>query len=189
MEQHTWGEKMEEWDRHEAQAKAELLRRHGLEREQDLPVNVEGLVLQAQEDDDAPAFDRAYGELFATFARQDRVLIFASVLAPQLAVQSASMAAAGTDTTHDVDFWWSVERYRRGLVRTVNDYATHTLTHGAPLLAGRGLWAQIPPFVYRPPPGSLAARSSWGSLLVLLGWTLGAAWWARRGARAMEVGE
>jgi ABC-2 type transport system permease protein len=173
---------------------AELLRRtlaqYGVSKADDLPVNLAGIRLQDQEDHDAPHFDRVYGELFGTFAAQERLTTWGALAAPLLAVQSVSMAAAGTDGAHAADFWLAAERHRRTMVTTLNRFITaHPVKGGAyGLTADREAWDLVPPFAYAPPPARFALDHALAPLAVLLAWLLAALGACALAARSPRLG-
>lgn len=189
VSRNTWGSDFSQWDQRELAIKAAAKRQYGVARDEDLPVNVAGLVLMRQEEDDAAGFDRSYGALFATLDRQEQTLRAVSLLAPALAVRSASMAAAGTDLPHRLDFWWAVERYRRSMMATINQYiATRSRTpDGYTFTADREVWDLVPPFNYDPPASPFAFTATRGAVACLLLWLCGSLTFALISARAMSV--
>lgn len=187
----TWANDFAAWDVKEEQLKAKQRIEHKVSRDVDLPINIAGLVLKQQEDEDAPVYARAYGELFSRFADQERIRSLFSLLAPSIAARQISMAAAGTNLSHRIDFWWAVERYRLQMVRIINDFITyHSRTpDGYSFKADREIWDQVPHFVYATPPAARAAEQSTSSVLVLLLWLVAATFAGWRAGRSMSVGE
>jgi ABC-2 type transport system permease protein len=151
--------------------RAETLKTYGVQRVEDLPINFEGLALQADETYGNAVFDRAYGEVAATFDRQARLQRLASVISPAQALRAVSAALAGTDVAHDRDFASQAETYRRRLVAAMNnDLTLHSKTGDFTYEGDRSTWASVPAFVYTPPPASWAVRQEWASFAVLALW-------------------
>lgn len=132
--------------------KRRTMEKYGVSRVEDLPVNFEGLRLQAGEEHGNEVFDDHFGRLWRAFESQERVHQWASVLSPLMAVRSVSMAMAGTDLAHLRDFTEKTEQYRRMLNKTMNlDVASNSRTGQYFYFAGKELWAKIPEYRYQPP--------------------------------------
>lgn len=157
---------------------AAVMARYGVSRLEDLPVNIDGLRLNASEDHGDAVFDRAWARLEATYAQQRRVLRWTALLSPLVPLQNVSMALAGTDTAHQLHFQTQAEAHRRRIIRLLNnDMAAHAGSAGFDYKASPALWKSIPDFAYRPMPlprviGSilpdLLALAAWAGLAVLL---------------------
>ena len=176
IQRETWHGEPDKWDTAQRSITKGEMARRGLEREIDLPINVAGMVLQRQEDEDAVVFDRHYDRLHGVLASQDRVLDVVGIVSPFLAVQSVSMSAAEADAEHNAHFWRATETYRRRLVGILNAYMTnHTGGNvGYSVLVEREAWSLVPPFSYEAPSVRLAIRRSLLPLMVLVMWALAA---------------
>ena len=153
------------------------LEKHGKTRLEELPFNFNGLVMLESERLAGEVFDQHFGQLWDRLESQDRLVTWAGLVAPLLALRSASMALAGTDFTHHRHFSAAAEKHRRDFVRVLNeDMMDNTAGghHGG--VAGRELWEKLPPFRYEPPPPGHALRAATPGLVVLFLWMAGA--WA-----------
>jgi ABC-2 type transport system permease protein len=165
-----------------------VLRRYGVEKLEDLPVNFDGLALQEGEEYGNQVFDRRWGELWENFARQARVQSVLSLLAPAIAVRDVSMAFAGTDFAHHRDFAMAAERHRRVINRMLNeDMAEKAGREGFSYLAEPALWRRIPQFAYRGPTAGFALAAQRGAIALLAGWCLAAAALAAWSVSRMRV--
>ena len=166
---------------------AALLKKHGVARPEDLPVNLAGVRLQAGEDHGYGIFDRFYGDLFAPMAAQNTLLRRAAAAFPLLGVQSLSMALAGTDLVQHRDFVRAAEEHRRLIQRILNDdIMAHPLKPGAPpYVAGPEVWSRVPAFAYTPPGVMAVVRENIFPLALLAAWLAAAAWFALRSARRL----
>ncbi len=175
-------ERLTPWDELVQTTTAALMAEHGVERPEDLPVNPEGLALIRGEEADTAVYERQYGRLTSIHERQARVFQWGAVAAPLLAVQSASMALAGTDYAHHRDFLNAAETYRTAYVRTLNDavVAQSDLSQTWAFQSGHDLWEEVPPFAYSLPDTAWALRGVNVALALLAAWVLaaacGAAW-------------
>lgn len=166
---------------------ASLLRRHGVERVEDLPVNVRGLQLQLGEEHGNRIFDRYHGDLSGRIERQNRVMDGGALLFPLLGLQALSTALAGTDFAQHRDFVRQAETYRRLVQKLLNDEITaRPLRPGEVHLAGQELWRRIPPFQYPPPALATVLGQQVPALALLAAWAAGAAVFAARSAARLS---
>jgi hypothetical protein len=149
---------------------AKLLAQYNAKRLEDLPINPAGLLMQESEEHSNQVYAHHYARLWSVFERQVTLHNAAAIVAPVLAVRSVSMALAGTDVFHHLDFADAAERYRQLLVKTLNeDWAYNsTPATGETYVADARLWTSIQPFTYTPP--SLALKQQWLALAWLGGW-------------------
>jgi ABC-2 type transport system permease protein len=165
------------------QRTADLLKRYGVSRTDQLPVNLAGLSLQVGEDHGYEVFDRFFGELFAPMEAQNRMLEGFSSLFPMLGAQSLSMALAGTDLVQHRDFIRAAEAHRRAEIKIINDdIMAHPVKVGEVHNGDNELWAKVPPFSYDPPGIVWALKRHAIALACLIGWFSAAAWLAIRSA-------
>lgn len=170
--------------------KQKVLAEYGVERVEDLPVSFAGLALQEGERYGHIVFDRHFGALEDSYRAQERWRRLGALAGPLPALQQVSMAAAGTDIAHHVDFMTQAEAQRRVIVRTLDeDLIAHGVGKDFAYMADETLWATVPEFVYTLPRYlALAARQSLDGLL-LVGWLLFALWLAARAAAHTEAAQ
>jgi len=157
--------------------KQETLKKYQAETVEDLPINFQGIALQAGEEYGNSVFDRHYGALWTAFGRQDTMRKALGFLFPTLAIRELSMALAGTDNQRSRDFAESAERYRRDLVLTLNrDLEQNGADLGFMYQAGPELWRSMPEFRYQPPAlyASIKDQSmAWAALVLWLSVAVG----------------
>jgi ABC-2 type transport system permease protein len=103
-----------------AQLRASLLARHGVQRPEDLPVNLRGVVAQASEEKLTQTLNRYAEAQMQAEVQQAAVLARQGWLSPLLAVAEASRALAGTDLTHHHRFLREAEALRYDFVQGLN---------------------------------------------------------------------
>ncbi|RUL82807.1 ABC transporter permease [Tautonia sociabilis] len=166
----------------------ELLDRYDVDFVEDLPINFQGVALQAGEDHGNAVFDRHYDALWSTFDHQDAARSALGFLAPTLAIRSLSMGLAGTDAVEHRAFAEAAEAHRRELVRLLNDdLATNGADLGFMYQAGPELWGQMPRFRFEPPPVAGTIARLGPSWLALGLWTIVAAAAAAWSARTLRI--
>lgn len=125
----------------------EALARYGVSRVEALPINIDGLVLEAGEAHSTEVYGRHFDALQDTIARQNRLTELAGLVDPFVATRALSMSMAGTDYPHHMAFHVAAEAYRRRMVTAMNAWLTHeTRTGDWESAADPALWATVPPF-------------------------------------------
>jgi ABC-2 type transport system permease protein len=155
--------------------KARLLSTYGVARLEDLPVNFRGVDYLEREAQADATFDEAHGLVWQAVDRQIAIQQRAAVVAPLVGVRSLSMAVAGTDVLHHRQFAQAAERYRRRLVRAMNENLAFKSTAVGGYQAGPDLWASLPPFRYEALPLATALAAQRISSAALAGWVLASA--------------
>ena len=127
-----------------------LMKKHGVDSPDLLPVSVPGSSLMEAEEDETRIYRQQFAALRKTYAAQDRAVQFGTVLAPMVAVQAASMGLAGSDLAHHRHFVEAAETYRYDYVQTLNlDMVERNASWD--YRAGRSMWESIPAFTYESP--------------------------------------
>lgn len=150
---------------------AAMAKRYGVGKAEDLPVSLGGLQLEEDERLGNIVYDRQYGALARTYATQRNILRLSGLFSPLAPIQNISMALAGTDTAHQLDFQRQAEAHRRRIVTQMN---TDMIAKGAgkdfDYLADPSFWKTVPAFEYRPPTIATVLRTIWPDFAILLGW-------------------
>ena len=168
--------------------KRDLLAKYQVETVEELPINFQGVALQAGEDFSNAVYDRHHDALWARFARQDRIRRWLGLVFPTLAIRDLSMGLAGTDNRQARAFADAAEAHRRTLVRALNaDLAEHGADLGFQYQAGADLWESLPRFRYEPPSLASTLRAGGVAWLTLIGWLVVLAWLTGRASRTLRV--
>ena len=86
-----------------------------------LPINFDGIVMQADEEYGNLVWDKHFGSNYSIMQKQKSLYQFSGLLNPFASLQSASMGFCGTDMIHHLDFLKKAEDYRRVLIKALND--------------------------------------------------------------------
>lgn len=98
-----------------------VLTKYGVSSDSALPINLDGIVMQADEEYGNLVWDKHIGGVFESFSLQKRLSQWTSILNPMHALKSASMSFAGTDMLHHIHFQKEAEEYRRSFIKKLND--------------------------------------------------------------------
>lgn len=164
--------------------KKRTLKRYGVARVEDLPLNYRGLVAVEGEKFTSSLFDRYAEASFAEQKAQSGVVDMAGALSPAILVRRLSMAAAGTDLAGHQRFLDQAEAYRYAIVQRLNGLqatavrAADDAAKSSDVEAERRSriaaenFAAIPDFRFQPVAPDTLARSAAPGLLGLSVWAL-----------------
>lgn len=155
-----------------AQLEEEYLKKYAVDSVQQLPLNFEGVSMQAGEEFGNKIYDHHVENLRGIFYKQNRLGSLSSLFNPFLSIQRLSMALCGTDMHTFVHFENEVEIYRRELVRKMNNDMAENSQYGEfyGYKAGLDLWQQIPDFKYQTPTVIELIQHYLWELMALIGW-------------------
>lgn len=176
--------------------RAELLRQHGVERVEDLPMNFRGVVAAYSERKLTQVLNTHAERQHAAETLQARQLARHGWLTPALAVSAASQAVAGTDLAHHHRFLAQAEAVRYAFVQGLNRlhaeelaYADDIRRSSDPAAERRTRvaadhWALLERFRFQPDAAADRIARAGAPTLMLLLWGLlaglAAAWAAGR---------
>jgi ABC-2 type transport system permease protein len=151
---------------------AATLRRHGVARIEELPINYAGLVMTEAERISSQEFNAFHEELARVHAAQNRRTLELGLFAPLLAMRAFSMAMAGTDAHHVAQFDAQVEAYRYRFVQQLNELHTTKIRHedDRSQRLDRSEWGKFEGFEPEPPGVRWALRHVVAPVLALAAW-------------------
>lgn len=103
------------------QLKDKVLKEYGVDSISKLPINFDGIKMQADEEYGNMVWDKHFGNLRQVQAKQKKSYQLSGILNPFIALQNTSMGFAGNDNLHHQEFLVQVENYRRNLIKQLND--------------------------------------------------------------------
>tara|TARA_B100002049_G_scaffold71161_1_gene52137 strand:- start:1637 stop:3046 length:1410 start_codon:yes stop_codon:yes gene_type:complete len=98
-----------------------VLDKYNVDDVKELPINFDGLLMQADEEYGNIVWDRHFGENHKILEKQKSTYQISGFVNPFASLQSASMGFSGSDMLHHVDFLQEAENYRRDLIKKLND--------------------------------------------------------------------
>lgn len=109
------------FDKKRDELKENLLKEYNVQKVEDLPINFDGVVMQADEEFGNMVWDKHYGNLNTTMLNQRKVNQYFNLANPFSSLRNLSIGAAGTDLLHHLDFLQNAEEYRRVFIKRLND--------------------------------------------------------------------
>ncbi|PSJ36327.1 ABC transporter permease [Allosphingosinicella deserti] len=182
-------------DPHFAAFKQSVLKRYGVARVEDLPVNYGGLLAIEGERLTSELFDRYARHSFGAQSRQNAIVEAIGALSPTIALRSLSMSAAGTDFAGHRRFLEQAESYRYDLVQRLNRLQAERVTYANDTASDADAdrrkriaashWERMPDFAYRPPDAGTLASGALPGLSIILLWLALAALLLGRASRRL----
>ena len=120
-----------------SQLRARLLAQHGVDRVEDLPVNIRGVIAEASEAKLTEVLNRYAEARMAREAEQEREVATFGWLSPTIALGSASRTLAGTDLVTHHRFLRAAEALRFDFVQGLNRLHAHKLAYRDDVLRSR----------------------------------------------------
>ncbi len=152
----------------------QTLLEYGVDSLAQLPINFDGLRMQADEEYGNQVWDKHFGNLRAVLAKQKQSYQLAGVFNPFVSLQNASMGFTASDNLHHQEFLVQVETYRRDFIKTLNDEHAFggSKTGDWGWKAGNAFFKSVPDYEYRPIAIAAVFPNYLPDLLLLAAWAL-----------------
>jgi len=108
-------------DEREKSLKDSVLLAYGVTSLDSLPINYDGIRMQADEEYGNKVWDKHFGALFDLMLDQKSTMQLAGLVNPFSSLQSLSMGICGTDQWSHLHFQKEAEAYRRVFIKELND--------------------------------------------------------------------
>ncbi len=108
-------------DKRAEELRVKVLNEYGVDSLSQLPINFDGIAMQADEEYGNQVWDKHFGRLREVFREQKQSLQLGGIINPFIALDNSSKGFAATDNLHHQDFLLQVETYRRTFIKTLND--------------------------------------------------------------------
>jgi len=166
-----------------------VLQEYGVDSLSQLPINFDGIVMQADEEYGNKVWDKHFGNLRTVLARQKRSYQLAGIVDPFISLQNASMGFSASDNLHHQEFLVQVEQYRREFIKQLNDEHAYggSKTGDWGWKADNAFFKSVPDYAYQPVSLATVLPRYRTDLLLLAGWTLLTGLLLGLGAKKMQV--
>ncbi|MEM1406388.1 MAG: DUF3526 domain-containing protein, partial [Bacteroidota bacterium] len=161
-------------DEREKVLKDSVLAAYGVASVDSLPINYDGLVMQADEEYGNKVWDKHFGELFDIMQLQKASMQYLGFINPFSALQSLSMGICGTDQWSHLHFQQQAEAYRRVFIKALNDEHAYggSKTGDWSWKAEQAFFNNIEDFHYQTPKYMQAANVYTTDWIILTLWLL-----------------
>ncbi|MBT34069.1 MAG: hypothetical protein CMO01_30770 [Thalassobius sp.] len=101
--------------------KQKILKEYEVDSVEELPINLDGLLMQADEEYGNKVWDKHFGSNYQILKDQKWMYQLLGIIDPFIALQNLSMGFSGSDLFHHQDFLLAAENYRRDFIKSLND--------------------------------------------------------------------
>ncbi len=167
----------------------QVLKEYGVDEVNQLPINFDGLRMQADEEYGNQVWDKHFGSIREVFARQKQSLQLGGLFSPFISLQNASMGFSASDNLHHQEFLVQVENYRRAFIKILNDKHAYggSKTGDWGWQADNEFFRSVSDFNYQPVLLTDTIRHYLMDLLMLLIWSMLTVGLLFSGTRKMQL--
>lgn len=161
-------------DKREEELKQEVLAMYKVDSLEQLPINFDGIVMQADEEYGNQVWDRHFGANNMLLQKQKKAYQLSGLFNPFASLQSVSMGFSGTDMLHHLDFLRQAENYRRNLIKRLNNEHAYggSKTGDWNWKVDNVFFRSIKDFEYKSPSITSMSGHYFIDLLCLIAWVL-----------------
>lgn len=151
-----------------------LLKKYKVDSLNKLPVNADGLLMQADEDYANIVYDKHFSRIRTLIQQQNNISKYASVFNPFLAVRNLSMGLSQSDYQHQLKFVADAELYRRYLINNLNTTMAYggSKTGDWDWTVDSKYWQTVKDFDYARPSFLWSVKNYAHEAAMLLLWTI-----------------
>lgn len=141
-------------DKRAEELEQQVLKEYGVDSLSQLPINFDGIRMQADEDYGNQVWDKHFGHLREVLGQQKRSLQIGGIINPFISLDNTSKGFAATDNLHHQDFLLQVESYRRVFIKQLNDEHAYGGSESGDWgwEADNAFYKSVPDFSYTPTP-------------------------------------
>ncbi len=139
-----------------------------------LPVNVDGLLMQADEEYANLVYDKHFTRIRSIITQQNAVSKYASFINPYLAIRNISMGISESDFKSHLHLLNEAEQYRRYLIKTLNDKMAYggSKTGDWDWMVDASYWNTVKDFNYPTTALEQSLRNNAIEIIALISWLL-----------------
>jgi len=152
--------------------KQRVLKEYGVDSLSQLPINFDGIRMQADEDYGNSVWDKHFGNNRKLLKKQKRSYQLGGILSPFISLQNTSMGFMGNDNLHHQEFLLQVESYRRVFIKMLNDKQTYggSKTGNWGWKEDNAFFRSVPDFKYTPTTISIVFSNYILDVILLVFW-------------------
>jgi ABC-2 type transport system permease protein len=154
--------------------KEKVLKEYGVDSLSQLPINFDGLRMQADEEYGNSVWDKHFGNNREVLRKQKQSVKFGGLINPFISLQNTSMGFMASDNLHQQEFLLQVENYRRVFIKTLNDKQTYggSKTGNWGWKEGTDFFKSVADFEYKPTQVSEVISNYKLDVIVLVMWSI-----------------
>ena len=154
--------------------KEKVLKKYGVDRLSQLPINFDGMRMQADEEYGNIVWDKHFGNNRDVLKQQKESFQLGGIVNPFISLQNTSMGFMASDNLHHQEFLLQVENYRRVFIKMLNDKQTFggSKTGNWSWKEDNNFYKSVPDFDFKPTQISIVIPNYLMDLVLLLIWSI-----------------
>jgi len=151
-----------------------VLKEYGVDSLSQLPINFDGMRMQADEEYGNSVWDKHYGSNRNILHQQKKSFQLGGIINPFIALQNTSMGFMASDNLHHQEFLLQVENYRRVFIKMLNDKQTFggAKTGNWGWKEDNAFFKSVPDFEHRPTQISVVLSNYIMDVSLLILWSI-----------------
>ncbi len=139
-------------DKRGLELKEKVLKEYGVDSLSQLPINFDGMRMQADEEYGNSVWDKHFGNNRNVLQKQKQSFQLGGIVNPFISLQNTSMGLMASDNLHHQEFLLQVENYRRVFIKMLNDKQTYggSKTGNWSWKEDNAFFKSVPDFDYKP---------------------------------------
>ncbi|MGK0329216.1 MAG: ABC-2 type transport system permease protein [Paraglaciecola sp.] len=132
--------------------KEKVLQEYGVDSLSQLPINFDGMRMQADEEYGNSVWDKHFGNNRDVLQKQKQSFQLGGIINPFISLKNTSMGFMASDNLHHQEFLLQVENYRRVFIKMLNDKQTYggSKTGNWGWKEDNAFFKSVPDFNYKP---------------------------------------
>jgi ABC-2 type transport system permease protein len=169
--------------------KENVLKEYGVDSLSQLPINFDGIRMQADEEYGNSVWDKHFGNNRNVLKKQKQSFQLGGILNPFISLQNTSMGFMASDNLHHQEFLLQVEDYRRVFIKMLNDEQTYggSKTGDWGVKANNAFFRSVPDFNYKSTQLSMVISNYVIDLALLTLWSIGVLCLILFGTKKIEI--
>ncbi len=152
----------------------EIMKQYEVDSIENLPINLDGLIMQADEEYGNKVWDKHFGNVYQILKDQKQMYQVLGIVNPFMALQGLSMGFSGSDLFHHQDFLIKAESYRREFIKILNEKHAYGGSKSGDWSwkADGNFYRSIAGFDYKAPPLKNLLHYYWIDVATMLIWII-----------------
>ncbi|WP_179351807.1 ABC transporter permease [Winogradskyella vidalii] len=161
-------------DKRSLALKEKVLKEYGVDSVSQLPINFDGMRMQADEDYGNSVWDKHFGNNRSVLKKQKQSFQLGGIVNPFISLQNTSMGFMASDNLHHQEFLLQVENYRRVFIKMLNDKQIYggSKTGDWGWKIDNAFFKSVPDFDYKPTEISAVISNYILDVVLLFLWTI-----------------
>ena len=166
-----------------------VLSKYNVSNLSDLPINFDGVRMQADEEYGNKVWDKHFGNINRILLNQKKLYQLFGILNPFISLKNISMGLASSDNFHHQDFVVKAELYRRNFIKRLNDEHAYggSKTGDWSWTPDKNFYKSILEFKYKTLPINVVFKNNLTDFIMIIIWVIISLYLLFLGSKKLEI--